>query len=287
MQLSREVERLRLDLLAIDLSTALAAAGIPHAVIKGPSTALWLYDPPRGYRDVDLLVPMSQVQSASDALSRAHLASSRSGRVSELAPHSLLLHSTEGYEVDLHLSLPLVPAGDGDGVWNALAPHIVPLHLDVGTLPSLDEAGRCVVVALHALSSPPEGQAAEDLGRAVGAVDEATWNDARLLADQLLVRDLFEASLARATGAEVLLSDRARLYISGASGAPLGVQRLAEARRRDLPRLLWHELLPSQGFMEYATVTPGLSGFPLVRAHFRRWRRILVELKIHRRSTRQ
>ena len=40
---------------------------MPHVILKGPSTARWLYDPPRAYRDVDVLVPPAFVQQAADA----------------------------------------------------------------------------------------------------------------------------------------------------------------------------------------------------------------------------
>ena len=56
--------QIRLDLLAVAASAALAADGVPNALLKGPTTARWLYDPPRPYRDVDLLVPCSQLDRA-------------------------------------------------------------------------------------------------------------------------------------------------------------------------------------------------------------------------------
>src|ERR1700749_375013 len=113
MDLVREANRLRLDLLSVQACDALAVAGIPHVLLKGPSTALWLYDPPRSYNDVDLMVPLSRVIEAAHALEAAGVASASAGRVGEEAEHSYLLISPEGFEVDVHISLPTVhPDGD-------------------------------------------------------------------------------------------------------------------------------------------------------------------------------
>ena len=53
MDLVREANRLRLDLLSVRACDALSAAGIPHVLLKGPSTALWLWSTHlRSYNDV-------------------------------------------------------------------------------------------------------------------------------------------------------------------------------------------------------------------------------------------
>jgi Uncharacterised nucleotidyltransferase len=276
MDLQAEAERLRLDLLAVQLSSGLSEAGLPHALLKGPSTANWLYDPPRPYQDVDLLVPLSRVEQVVRVLSAAGLARSRSGVLGEEAPHSWLLHSAEGFEVDLHISLPAVPA-DGDRLWHLMEPHVEPLVLDVGTLPALDEVGRCLVLALHCLMTPV-GKPAEDLKRARHVTDASTWAAVQELAVSLGVADLVEAGLSLVGSAEAPLSRRAHLYLVDAPDAAFGLERLARARRRDLPRLVWRELFPSRGFMAHDARDPELRGRALVSAHLSRWRRLARQL---------
>lgn len=276
MDLQAEAERLRLDVLAVRLSACLTGAGLPHVLLKGPSTANWLYDPPRPYQDVDLLVPLSQADRVVEVLSEAGLARSRSGTLGEEAPHSWLLHSAEGFEVDLHVSLPAVPA-DGDRLWEVMAPHVEPLALDVGTIPALDEVGRCLVLALHCLMTPV-GKPAEDLKRARQAADASVWAAVDELAVSLGVADLVAAGLSLVGSADAPLSRRARLYLVDAPDAAFGLERLARARRRDLPRLVWRELVPSRGFMAHDAKRPDLHGRALVAAHLSRWRRLARQL---------
>lgn len=278
MDLIPEAIRLRLDLLAVQISQQLKVSGVPHALLKGPSTATWLYDPPRGYRDVDILVPLSRIDDAAAALQASGIATARAGGLGEEAQHSLLMHSAAGFEVDLHVSLPTVPP-HGDRVWDIVAPHVEPLDLGVGTVPALDEPARCLVLALHALGTAA-GQPIEDLRQAIRVADDDAWHAAEELARRLDVADLLAAGLQMVNPAadRVDMSPRAYLYANRAPAEALGLQRLADARRRDLPRLLWRELVPTRGFMHRA-YPESTSGFPgLFRAHLRRWRRIAVRL---------
>lgn len=275
-----------LDLVAVECSAALGEANVPHVLLKGPSTALWLYDPPRPYRDVDLLVPLSQVERAVGVLSDAGLAVPGAGRVGEEAPHSLLLRSSRGSEIDVHVSLPTVPV-HGDIVWEALRDHVEQLELGVGSVPVLDDAGRCLVIALHALNNGPgSGQPLEDLSRARGRCAGEVWGVAESIAGAMRADDLLAGALAMLEGsAEV--PERARLYTMRAPSAAFGLDRLLHARRRDIPRLLWRELLPSRGFMAYhdAAVDGSMTG--LARAHLRRWCRIARELPTAARALRR
>lgn len=277
IDLVQETQRLRLDMLAVEVSSALSTAHVPHAVIKGVTTARWLYDPPRSYRDVDVLIPSTGASAALRAL--IGIAEPHSGRVGEEAPHSLILHSADGFEVDVHISLPTLPPA-GDCLWNAFAPHVKMMTLDVGSIPVLDEPARCLVLALHALSGPSSPQPVEDLRRAREATAPAAWDRVRQLAQQIGADDLLEAGLSL-TGPPVRsLTRRAYLHAHQAPPASLGLQRLAEARRRDLPGMILREVVPSAGFMRYAH--PDLLGtrFWLVRAHARRWRTLRKQLPL-------
>ncbi|MDT4913456.1 MAG: hypothetical protein QOC66_2584 [Pseudonocardiales bacterium] len=277
MDLLRETQRLRLDLLAVEVSRQLERSGIPHALLKGPSTANWLYDPPRVYNDVDVLVPLSRVTAAAAALTTAGIAAASGGGVGEEASHSLLMISSGGFEIDVHISLPALPTA-GDRVWKTLASHLEPLDLGVGTVPALDTPGRCLVLALHALNRAAHPQAGEDLRRALVAAGDESWARATDLAASLGAADLFDAGLSTVADSDRPMSRRAYLYASGAPSAALGLQRLREARRRELPRLILREVVPTRGFMVKAY--PGTAGrrFGLLRAHLLRWKGLVKAL---------
>jgi hypothetical protein len=278
MDRSIEVQRLLLDVVAVDVSGCLKRAGIPHALLKGPSTAIWLYDPPRGYADVDVLVPLSRVPEVRTALESAGLAYAAAGEVGEEAQHSLLMLSPAGCEVDVHVSLPAIPPA-GDRVWEILAPHVEALDLGIGAVPALDEPARCLMLALHALGGGPSGSAAHDLRRALAAATRERWREARELAREMGAEDLFLAGQAvgDTDPSGVVLSRRAHLHVTGAPSEALALQRLRDARRRDLPRLLWREAFPTLGFMRHAhPCTPG--PISVTRMYAARWRRIGANL---------
>lgn len=286
MNLEAATQQLRLDLLAQDVSSALAAANIPHTLLKGPSTSIWLYDPPRGYRDVDLLVPSSQLDKAVEAIVGTGLAAAKGEHLGEEAPHSLLLISREGFELDLHITLPALPPGrhrDRDRVWNALSDHISGMTLvedsDV-TVPVLDIPGRCLVLALHALESGHQApQVREDLDRARVRASEEDWVVAARLADGLGVRDLFDAGLAigRPDG-EQRLPVYAYLKKTGAVGSAFGLQRLVEAPLIDKPGLLWRELFPSREFIRRTHPYGSPSIRQLLSLYVQRWKQLARQL---------
>ena len=277
MDLAAEAERLRLDLLAVEVSRALEVAGIPHVLLKGPSTSLWLYDPPRRYNDVDMLVPYSRVRDAVTALGSAGIAVP-AGELGEEASHSQLLISHVGFEVDLHVTLPTAATYTDDRVWEVLSAHVEPLALDVGEVPALDEPARCLVLALHAVASGEQvPKSTEDLKRALDVASGDSWAAGRALAERLEVADFFDAGLVMA-GRPISgrLSERAYLRVADAPNAAIAIDRLKATPLRQLPAALWREVLPSRGFMERAyAVTDSRS---LRRAHLTRWRSIAAEL---------
>lgn len=280
MDLIGEVKRLRLDVLSVQASAALTGFGIPHLVLKGPSTALWLYDPPRSYNDVDILIPLSRVRDATDALAQAGVATPAAGRVGEEAEHSYLLRSAEGFELDLHISLPTVPPA-GDRIWEVLEPHIELLNLGVGSVPALDEPGRCLVVALHALNSARQiPQPARDLELAHERASLAAWEGALEIAAELGVSDLFEAGRDFDRDAEDLhtKSPRSYLFAVGAPNSAVALERLAETPWRRRPVAFLRELFPSAGFMRRAYPDVTTTRLGLMRAYLYRWRRISVNL---------
>jgi hypothetical protein len=260
MDLATETHRLRLDLLAVEISKSFTAAVIPHVLIKGPSTSLWLYDPPRPYNDVDVLVPATRVVEAAAVLARAGIADGDLGGTGLEASHSHTLHSAEGYEVDLHTSLPTVPAREDDAVWDTLSSHLVPLDLGVGTVPSLDEPARCLAIALHAVSGANRlEQRVGDLQRAEAQASSAIWAQARELAIAIGAADLFDAGRRRTheNPSTAGMSPRAYLEFTNASPEAMSLDRLMSTPRRGLPKALWRELWPTKAFLRehYPTLT--------------------------------
>ena len=69
---------------------------------------MWLYDPPRPYRYVDLLVPATRLRESVAVIERVGLAAASAGRVGEEAAHSLVMISRDSFELDLHLTLPML-----------------------------------------------------------------------------------------------------------------------------------------------------------------------------------
>ena len=278
MDLAVEVQRLRLDALAVDLSRSLTAADVPHALLKGPTTAAWLYPDGRPYRDVDLLVPASRLPDAVRSLAGS---ARPAARAFEESPHSQVLVSTEGFEVDLHVAPPGTSATD-DTWWDLFAPTLEPWAMDVGTVPALGPGARCLVLALHALNSgPSDAQAAADLRRAL-ALPDAVWIEARALADAAGVRELFDAGVSGRAR-----SGRAALHLAEAPPAAFALQRFADAGWRGRAGLLGREALPSRGFMARADPRSTTGRRALVAAHLRRWVRLARQLPAAARALRR
>lgn len=279
MDLASEARRILLDLLCVDACRALAAADIPHVVLKGPSTALWLYDPPRTYRDVDLLVPVSRLRDAVGALETAKVAAAAE-RLGEGSAHSLVLLSPRGFEVDLHVTLPMLAPRSLDETWKAIAEHISSMDLGGTSVPVLDLAGRCLVLSLHAVASGNQDQRVrEDIARAIAHGDAAAWEGARDLARDIGAEVLMDDGLAVADPTRPTRSVDALLKRSNALGSAFGLQRVAQqpgvvAKVREVAR----EAFPSAAFMRRVDSRAAGSRYALAGAYGRRLRRLAHEL---------
>lgn len=251
-ELDRVVRQLRLDHLAITASAVLAERHVPHALIKGATTSHWLYDPPRDYRDVDLLVPGSRLDAAVSALVEGGVASPAHGRLGEEGDHSLVLVSTIGAELDLHVALPsLTPEPGSDALWAALEAHLEPFDLDGRRLPALDVVARSVVLALHVVASGQHSeQVREDFRRARRVVSTDDWAAARHLASTLGVVMHFEAAEALVDGVALrAIPPEVRLRLSGGSASAIQLARLGALPLRRLPGAVWREAFPSRTFL--------------------------------------
>ena len=272
---------LSLDVVGLRVSRALRAAAVPHALIKGPTSARWLYDGSRPYRDVDLLGPASMLSRAVAGLERAGIARRLAGAAGEEADHSLLMTTPTGIELDFHRSLPFVPTGHGhteDLVWHVLAEHLEDFELfDGEPVPALDEVGRCLVLVLHALTNQAGSQADEDLRLARTKAAPESWTQALDVADRLGIRDIYAAGLLLSDddGSERALPPMAYLRRHAAPSLAVGLQRLVEASWTDRLMLVARKAVPTPGFMQYSDPQARQGAMALAGSHVRRWRRLL------------
>lgn len=245
------VRSIRLDQLTVTVSQVLHTAGIPHALLKGPTTARWLYDPPRPYNDIDVLIPDSRLSAAVRVLEREGVGRRVGGRPGEAAAHSQLLRTAEGAEVDLHFSLPMLDRrGGDDSTWSALSRHIVPFSLDRGSVPALDAAGRCLVLCLHALNSFESPQAVEDLRRARLMASRQDWITARLLSEEIGGGTLFDGGLhVIGQAAAATLTPGVLAWLSG-DRATLAVLRWRQLSWPERAKRSAAKMFPSLAFLQ-------------------------------------
>lgn len=286
MDLAEVAYGIRVDLLTIAVSRTLAAAGVRHVLLKGPTTAAWLYDPPRPYADVDVLVPLASVSAAVGALTSAGVATATAGRLGEEASHSLQMVSSDNIELDLHVTLPSLPtptSSQSERLWRGIAPHLVTWSLDGKPVPALNIPARCLVLSLHALNSGPGStRVLEDLRRAWQRASPQDWDQARALARLLELEPELAAglSLLSDTPPDRTLPVEALLRVTGASGPAIQLGRLSHAPLLKLPGLLWREAFPSANFMRFAQPALGERRLALWLAYLRRLGRLLRALPL-------
>lgn len=281
-----EINRLQLDLLARRASRALTEAGVPHALLKGPTTSLWLYDPPRPYTDVDLLVPPSRIPEAVRVLASAGVALPTAGRFGEAAPHSQVLLADRGFEIDLHGTLPTltVDRRDSDRTWRALSAELHPFELAPGwePIPALSPPARGVVLALHALGcGVTHTRGMEDLRRGRLALGELGWRRARELAAGLDVVDRFDLMSALITGGGrgdlPKVGRELELRLAGATAARIRLAQLRPLPLRQQAAALAAEIFPTGEFLQFANPAgSATSRFGVVRFYLQRMARMMT-----------
>lgn len=196
-----------LDELAVRVVACLRTAGVPVVVLKGPAVATWLYEEPRPYIDVDLLVPPERVDEAVMCLSALGFGSNGPGpdAVGREAGwrNEQSLAGPLGCVVDLHHRLVGVPSAVR--CWRVLSARTVELELPDGAVPVLAPAARAAHLALHAAQSgPADGQALEDLRRGLAQLPGALWEDAADVARELDAEPAFAAGLRLVPDGSVL-----------------------------------------------------------------------------------
>jgi hypothetical protein len=240
--LLRAARALAVDRVTAEVVQAMAAASLPTLVVKGPAIAQWLYPGGgRSYLDTDLLVPEREFERAGSLLTEMGYSSRSAGwSTVERArqPEATLFVRDHGAGVvrdlvDLHHNLPglTVPSTVLWDLFSTGPDKLVVAGVDV-RVPNR----RCTTlhVVLHGVQHDLEGQTAEDLRRAVGALPLGEWLEVRTMAETLGASDVLAVGLRRLEeGAE--LADLLSLPVIDMDGslashwwtAPVGGQALS------------------------------------------------------------
>jgi len=228
---------LALDAAAVEVGSALAAAGVRPVLLKGPSITHWLYDHPadRVYSDIDLLVAPSALSPATTTLEGLGFR-----YVAESWSSSVWVRRGSGVNVDLHtallgVGLPPEPA------FAVLTRKTETLQLARGTVTVLALPARTVHVVLHATQHGAlERTSLEDLRRSLANLSPAAWEEASALAAELQAVPAFGAGL------RLLPEGRA---LAETLGLPTSLTTLVAMRAASAPPV-------SEGLMSLAA-TPG------------------------------
>ena len=271
--LQRALRTLTIDRATVAVCSALATAGIEHVLLKGSSSAQWLYADPaqRTYVDTDLLIQHRDLRTALESLKGLGLAAPLADASEhEQDGHSVVLRPVGdvGAEVDLHHSLPGVGVGD-EALWTALSRHRSTQILLHQEIPVLDEVGRSLMVVLHAARNGLiDGQSTQDLRLLV--TREIDWPAVLDLADEVDARPALArglrllpegADVVRLLGLETTTSVEMELRAAQAPALAYGLERLAHTVGPTAKvQLLARELWPTPAFLHYWADRVGLGG---------------------------
>jgi Uncharacterised nucleotidyltransferase len=234
-------QSLAVDRVTTEVVRAFDNAGVESVLLKGASLVDWLYDrgDVRGYVDSDLLVPPHDQSAAERTLAALGFEPLPEPPPARGVPHANPWgRDADGATVDLHATVFGAGASPGE-VWHSLRPHFVSMPLGDATVNVLDDAGRALLVPLHAAqhggtTHRPLG----DLARALDRVPEETWRQSAQLVAELDAVTPFACGL-RMRPEGVLVAERLGLPDAGLfdlleeqTGAPLalGFDRLARTR---------------------------------------------------------
>jgi hypothetical protein len=219
----RTAARLKVEAAAVRITGAFSDEGVPSVVLKGPSFAHWLYDPPdaRPHGDLDILIGSGDIQRAEAILTglgyRYTPIDRPPGSGVEPPPPGAIAGDAIGHgrdwsveggvPVDLHFTIP--GAGvDPASSWSVLVEHREEMSLAGGTVPVLNEPARAMHVALHAFQHPQGLEhVAIDLDLAIARLSDAVWWEALTLARRLDAEAAFAGGL-RTTAEGIALADR-------------------------------------------------------------------------------
>jgi len=231
-------QRLRIDVVTADIVTRLRDAGIPSVVLKGASTARWLYEPSDGriYSDADILIP-PPLRAAEPVLEASGFKRNRPAAVHAMSWE----RASDVASVDLHHSFYGVGVDDATA-WAVLAYHTEPMEIGGIEVAVLDLPARALIVALHAAAGNRRNRVVRDLQRALDRLPTELWIGASRLAVELDAAVPFAAGLrslpaGRKLSSELGLPEISTTWVrrSGADRQVLGIALWLE----------WIALLPT------------------------------------------
>lgn len=282
----------RIDRVSIEVHAALAAAGIPSILLKGPSIAGWLYeaDELRPYGDSDFLVPLPQWDAACAVLSSLGFRP----QWSDMAHPNLGSYSSFAFKrgehdsVDLHATLSGLRA-DCDSVWRMLAAAPETQRVLYAELPVLALPARTMHLALHASQHyGHEGTPTKDLARGLELLPVELWRQAMAVAADLDGLEAFASGLrllprGREIAAEIGLRDGPSVETRlREASVPLAQSLHALAHTRGVrarAALLLAELFPRPEFMRWWSPLARRGRRGLVAAYLWRPVWLLVRLR--------
>ena len=169
------------DASCAEVVSAWQRQGIDAILLKGPSTAEWLYrDEPRAYQDADLLVAPECLGAARAVLRALGFAPDRSG--SEHG-HAWMRRSDRAV-IDLHRTI-WGSTQSPERVWSELQGWIEPYRIGSVTTNVLMLPARALHVALHAAQHRDVAVRQADLRRALERTTVAQWRQAEQLAERI------------------------------------------------------------------------------------------------------
>jgi Uncharacterised nucleotidyltransferase len=291
-------ERLVVEHASAVVVAALRTSGVRSILLKGPLQQAWLAlaGPQRSSIDVDVLVAREDVQAAERAIETVGLF-----RAVELPnergfEHASVWVAPGRVPVEVHWSL--VGANESL-VWEVLSAETEPAIVGGESVEILNEAARCLIVALH-VAQHGLGNAAilDDLRKALVVAREDRWRTALGLARALDAETPFAAALCilpdtaqlqKALGLRPpALTERQALSLLTPAPAARGFYFLSrEPGVRAKSIFLAHKLVPGPGFMRlrYQIANRGAHGLALAYLYrplwlvrwsipgFRSWRR--------------
>ncbi|HUQ18202.1 MAG TPA: nucleotidyltransferase family protein [Gemmatimonadaceae bacterium] len=252
----RAAQTLVVDAATAEVTTAFASRSIDCILLRGPGIARRLYDATelRSYIDADLLVPPQQMEEAAATLRRIGFTPLAAD--DDLDRHRPV-HAREWQRgivsVDLHSRIAGCTAPD-EVTWKVFADNFEPIVVAGATVRIPNASALAVIVALHvAHNGPRMPKPLADLARALERFDDATWESASRLAEQVGALAAFAAGLrllprGAARAPDVAPTVDVVLRSSGAPPLSLGMDWLLRTHGiREKAALVKHVLLPPSG----------------------------------------
>jgi hypothetical protein len=279
------------DRVTAEVLGALADAGVPAVLLKGPALARWLYadGAERRYGDTDVLVPAARRDDAAAVLAAL-------GFAARLKPSDVAraLHAhpwrreRDGAVVDLHVTIAGMQAPP-DAVFAALPTE--PLTVGGRDVPALAPGARALHVALHAAHDGVDGgKPLRDLERAVGQLDRDVWREAAALARVVEAEEALGAGLrlapdgaaiADALGVTRAQSTERRLLAASAPREALTVEQLASTRGAAArARIVLNRVVPPPSYLRFRHPLARRGPAGLVLAYL--WRPVSLALRAPR-----